>query len=205
MAGQKPPFISSLTISTGARYRGWPSTRTACYTVWPAKGGSTGNGYIFQLVPSANGWIANVLYMFQRDSNGGWPINGLVRDNPGNLFGTTFFGGVNDHGVVYELSPTDTGWTVAPLYNFTDPDMSRQCSIDAGGNLYGYDTTPGGWVLYKLAPGNGGWTYTVLHQFTCDSGCSPAGRVAIDANGTVYGMTVQGGTLGYGVVFEITP
>lgn len=171
------------------------------------EGGSSGYGYVFQLVPSANGWTANVLHWFEGDMNGGWPINGLVRDNSGNLYGTTLFGGSNGLGVVYELSATDTGWVITPLYSFGDryaSDESKEVSIDAAGNLYGYDNRSDGSILFKLTPGENGWNYAALHQFTCDTGCSPAGKVAIDANGTVYGMTVTGGTLGNGVVFEVT-
>lgn len=117
------------------------------------------------------------------------------------------WGGPDNVGVVYELSQTDSGWTLTVLYDFGDrwpSDEGKELAIDAAGNLYGYDNRSDGSILYKLTRGDDGWTYTALHQFTCDTGCSPVGEVAIDANGTVYGMTVQGGTLGNGVVFQMT-
>ena len=53
---------------------------------------------------------------------------------------------------------------------------------------------------------DGTWTYTDLHDFTGGSdGRYPAGSIAFDPAGNLYGTTTGGGAIGYGVVFEITP
>jgi uncharacterized repeat protein (TIGR03803 family) len=86
-------------------------------------------------------------------------------------------------------------------------------TMDAAGNLYG-TTRDGGMYSYscgnvfKLTRSSGGWTYTSLHDFTCQDeslGYSPMGGVILDANGNLYGTTYQGGALGWGTVWEITP
>ena len=60
-------------------------------------------------------------------------------------------------------------------------------------------------TVFKLTPSNGSWTYTWLHDFTNGSdGGAPWGSVIFDASGDLYG-TAQGGSLGGGVIWEITP
>ena len=50
----------------------------------------------------------------------------------------------------------------------------------------------------------------VVHSFcpsssSCSDGKLPFGDLVFDANGKLYGTTQQGGTYGYGTVFELTP
>ena len=65
--------------------------------------------------------------------------------------------------------------------------------------------------MYELTPSGSGWTYTQLYAFTgLDDGAFPIGGVVIDGNGNIYGTTYEGGThqcgsVGCGVVWEITP
>jgi uncharacterized repeat protein (TIGR03803 family) len=52
-------------------------------------------------------------------NDGGIPVSNLVLDQAGNLYGTTEYGGVNNAGTVFELSPTANGaWTESVLYDF---------------------------------------------------------------------------------------
>ncbi len=82
--------------------------------------------------------------------------------------------------------------------------------MDGAGNLYGTtfcDGANGVGNVFELTPSGNSWTYTSLHDFTFGSdGELPNSNVVIDANGNLYGTTMQeGGELGYGVVWEITP
>jgi hypothetical protein len=86
-------------------------------------------------------------------------------------------------------------------------------SRDAGGNLYGTLNSGGVnqlGVVFKLDS----WSvYTELYVFSgvYSDGWHPAGGVALDANGNLYGTTAVGGDRcggggsGCGTVFEITP
>ncbi len=128
----------------------------------------------------------------------------------GNLYGTTTTGGVNGGGTVFEISPSDGGWTFQTIYSFSGSGGPYDdLVIDSAGNLYGTTYLDGryGWGnVFKLVPSSGGWTYSSLHDFTGGSdGASPRCRLVFDSSGNLYGTTSIGGTGGYGVVFEITP
>jgi uncharacterized repeat protein (TIGR03803 family) len=45
------------------------------------------------------------LYSFMGGDDGSVPYGGLLRDPAGNLYGTTYYGGTANVGVVYELTP----------------------------------------------------------------------------------------------------
>ena len=78
---------------------------------------------VFQLVPTSGGdWTENVIYNF--DGKGGaYPFAGVTMDQAGNLYGTSYQGGDNNYGTVYELSPSQSGWTETNLYSFTGGRM----------------------------------------------------------------------------------
>lgn len=67
------------------------------------KGGTIGWGVAFQMKPASGKWIENVLYDFSGGNDGLEPVGGLTDWN-GSLYGTTFGGGVDFAGVVYQLS-----------------------------------------------------------------------------------------------------
>src|SRR5579885_2672031 len=65
-------------------------------------GGQYGYGNVFELTPSGNGWKETVLYDFKGGADGAWPLDSLIFDASGNLYGTAQVGGkgkcVNDNG-----------------------------------------------------------------------------------------------------------
>jgi uncharacterized repeat protein (TIGR03803 family) len=146
------------------------------------------------------------------------PSSGLVADNAGNLYGEALGG----QGIVFELSPPVTkggAWAETILHRFFGGYYG--CSpgggliFDAAGNLYGTSQcglAGGGGIVFRLSrPKSGGrWTETVLyafkprHRVTGDGG-NPAGRLAFDAHGDLFGTTVVGGSRGSGTVYELTP
>jgi uncharacterized repeat protein (TIGR03803 family) len=72
-------------------------------------GGPRHDGAIFQLSPNqtAGGWVYRLLYTFCSEAwclDGFLPRSGLTLDAAGNLYGTTFYGGTADGGVVYRLT-----------------------------------------------------------------------------------------------------
>jgi uncharacterized repeat protein (TIGR03803 family) len=173
-------------------------------------GGVNGDGVVYELSPSGSGWKQSVLYTFQGLSDGQNPVGGVVVDPAGNLYGTTFDGGVRGGGTVYELSPSGEGWTFTVLYSFSGGYGGPYNKLTlAKGNIYGFTNAEGANGLgsvFKLAPGNGGWTFADLYDFIGGSdGGSPYGSVAVDRDGNVFGTAVVGGSQNQGVVFEITP
>ncbi len=79
---------------------------------------------------------------------------------------------------------------------------------DKSGNLYGttYQGGSGYGTVFELTLSNGTWTETLLHTFTggTTDGEYPDGPLVFDKSGNLYGLTYQGGTYGYGTVFELT-
>jgi uncharacterized repeat protein (TIGR03803 family) len=193
------------------------------------QGGAFGHGVAFELSPGTGGaWTETVLYSFCALANcaDGAQIQGTqIFDAKGNLYGTTYAGGVytddgcigvkDTCGTVYELSPDGNGkWTEKVLhsFNFKDGAGSETALIfDTKGNLYG-TTTRGGYqtggigVAFELSPKTGGeWSETVLHSFPGSDGYS-LGPLIFDASGNLYG-TVNGhlSTSGKGGVFKLVP
>jgi len=191
-------------------------------------GGANNNGAVFQLVQSGSGWTENILVSFSLSgSAGAIPYAGLLIDHSGNLYGATSANasggrppfGYGGGGAVFELIPSDGGWTLKVLYNFSDPGGGYHCGpygnlvMDAAGNLYGTTYSDGAYgygSVFKLTPASGQWTYTSLHDFCsdgwpCSDGQLPSGDLTMDANGNFYDTASRGGTSTYGVVWKITP
>ena len=175
-----------------------------------SQGGANGVGAIYELSPSGSGWKETVIYNFQGQNDGQNPVGGVIIDSAGNLYGTTFDGGINGGGTVYELSPSAGGWTFTVLYSFTGGYGGPYNKLTlAKGSLYGFTNAEGANGLgsvFKLTKTNGTWTFTDLYDFTGgNNGASPYGSVAVDNKGDVFGTAAVGGTQNQGLVFEITP
>jgi uncharacterized repeat protein (TIGR03803 family) len=186
-------------------------------------GGAYLGGTVFELTPQTSGqWSGKVLHSFgQVNANGVntyAPYGGVVFDQKGNLYGTTYYGGGNGGGVVYELTPSTGGaWKETAIHNFGGTGGSQPLAgvvIDTAGNVYGTTlnggnehtscSTTGCGVVYELTPvAGGGWTESVLLAFDYSDGGHPTGTLIFDAAGNIYGTTADGGTGVFGTVFEI--
>jgi uncharacterized repeat protein (TIGR03803 family) len=142
-------------------------------------------------------------------------------DAAGNLYGTTYYGGANDVGLVYKLAHRGTGWVLSPLYSFQQGQGAggyapvAGITIGSDGTLYGA-TTRGGpddaGTVYKLSPPATvckavlcPWTETPLYQFTDGAdGGYPEGTLIFDGAGNLYGTAAGGGIGNNGVVFKLT-
>jgi uncharacterized repeat protein (TIGR03803 family) len=227
-----------------------------------------GCGTVFKLDPNGK---ETVLHSFGGNPDGQYPITGVIQDANGNLYGTTFYGGVYNKGTVFRLTATGVEAVLRSFKARTDGKGPDRLIQDAKGNLYGtaseggsakcggagcgvvfrLDLTgkesvlnrflntkdgngPRGGVLrdskgnlYGTAVGGGtgcgsngcGVVFkldvnrkeTVLHRFTGGAGAHPETGVIRDAQGNLYGTTLNGGDLscgqgqGCGVVFKLTP
>jgi uncharacterized repeat protein (TIGR03803 family) len=177
-------------------------------------GGNYGSGVVFELTPTPVGeWTFRTLYSFHGQPDGSFPYGALLRAASGKFYGTTYYGGQNGIGTVYELTPRATGeWSERVIYSFQNgSDGNSPISnlvSDANGNLYG-TTSEGGLgsgVIFKLSPNGGQWTESIVHSFSGppDGGFSYNGMV-VDPFGNFYGATVHGGDDNDGCVYKFTP
>jgi uncharacterized repeat protein (TIGR03803 family) len=178
-------------------------------------GGANGHGVAFELTRTQTGWTLLPLYAFMDQPDGASPYGGLIFDKAGNLYGTTYYAGVNDVGTVYKLTHANGAWSESVLYSFkggTDGSSPISTLVsDAAGNLYG-TTSDGGTgcacgVIFKLAHGaNGTWTESVPYRFpgAPNAGFAYNGMV-VDSTGNFYGATVHGGPTNDGTIYKFTP
>ena len=65
-----------------------------------------GCGTAFEMSPNGNGgWTETVLHSFGNGSDGSSPVDSLIFDASGHLYGTTSGGGVHGEGTAFELTP----------------------------------------------------------------------------------------------------
>jgi uncharacterized repeat protein (TIGR03803 family) len=165
-------------------------------------GGFYGGGTVFDLTSSGT---YKVLYNFCKLTNcndGLQPFVPPIQASDGNLYGTTWTGGTQNKGVVYEITP---GGSYKVVYNFcsqancTDGENPTYLVQDASGNFYGTAHTGGAsyGTIFKITPTN---QFTVLHTFEYSDGAYPSGLIIAD-DGNLYGTTADGNG---GKIFQIT-
>jgi len=187
-----------------------------------------GAGYttVFKLSPNGGGgWSPTVIHTFAGAPNDGNAAQGTpTLDAAGNLYGTTYQGGLKNHGTVYKLSPGINGkWTEKILHSFAgspqDGDQPwGEIAFDTAGDIYG-TTLSGGAVgigtVFELAAPVGARSHykeKILMSFGAYDGANgyyegdyPFGGLIQDSAGNLYGTTYTGGSNGTGVVFQVTP
>ena len=67
--------------------------------------GQYGYGSVFKLTRSGSGWSFASLHDFTGGGDGANPFCRLAVDSGGNLYGTTFGGGANGKGVIFQITP----------------------------------------------------------------------------------------------------
>ena len=186
-------------------------------------------GTVFELTPTTGAvWTESILHFFH-SSDGATPIDTLVLDHTGNLYGTTYMGGAHDAGVVFELKPrSGGGWALQIVHSFahfaTGEFPVAGVALDGAGNLYAttedggppgkpcetLNSVAGCGSVWEFSPTSSGeWTSTPLYTFTggADGRVLDQGPV-LDGAGHLFGTALYGGASvngGNGTIFEITP
>jgi uncharacterized repeat protein (TIGR03803 family) len=178
--------------------------------------GLIGCGTVYELTPSGGGWTETVLYAPQDQGDGTEPVDGVVFDPSGNLYGAFQSNGPFNWGLIYQLSHSGSGWTEQPAYVFSGGSgggvPEAGLIADAAGNLYGttrFGGSGGCGTVFQLTPSGGGWSLNTLYTFPGPpDGCGPEAKLIMDAAGSLYGTTMFGGKAfggGAGTVFKLTP
>jgi uncharacterized repeat protein (TIGR03803 family) len=178
-----------------------------------------GNAIVFRLTPptrSGGSWNESLVY--QMSGAEGTNISSLIFDGKGRLYGTTNDGGRYHLGSVFVLSPGPDGlWREQDIYSFQSdagyPALPSGLVMGASGVVYGVASQGGSagsyaGTVFSVTPPSGGrgpWTESTLYSFVGGAeGSYPAGDLALDETGTLYGSTFEGG-IGDGTVFKLTP
>jgi uncharacterized repeat protein (TIGR03803 family) len=180
---------------------------------------SPGNGgTLFKLDTTG---ALTTLYTFPEGAKGTSPRWGLIRTNDGVFYGVTQFGGNTTTcalgtvgcGVAFSVNAQGVEHV---LHTFGeragDGEEPSASLLDAAGVGYG-TTFYGGTVNSTCTFGCGvvsreaaGGKYSVIYSFTgAADGFNPAGGLAEDSSGNIYGATLNGGTSGNGVIYKIAP
>lgn len=184
------------------------------YGTTSSGGTSSLSGVVFKLDPSGN---ESIVHNFGAAGDGQDPQGKLVRVG-GNTYGITQGGGklggtncdFNECGTIWEIS----GGKEKVLYTFNSGQYSGPVdglTADAAGNLYGVSPQSASGcqgqgvdcgIVYKVSQGQVSVIYTFGEK---PDGSSPRSALVIDRAGNIYGTTGQGGTNGWGTVFELSP
>ena len=175
------------------------------------------NGTVYQL--TAAGVLAKPTpYTFCQlpACHDGADPSGLIQGTDGNFYGTAEGGGEYGYGTVFQLVPGAPTWALNTLWSFCQHGLPcADGSIPYAGLVQGadgsfYGTTAEGGIgsgtLFKISPGQ---PLVPLHLFNAvpgyPDGIVPYAPLVLGPDGNFYGTAFEGGPIGLGIVFRITP
>lgn len=176
-----------------------------------------GYGTVFSLRPPSTAcksaicpWTKTNVHTFGQ-VDGDDPSGDLTFDGAGNIYGTTYVGGKDGHGTVYELTFNGVGWAVNVLYTFVNSGTLAGpiagVMFDQARNLYGTAQAGLGWGgVFELTPSDGSWVYSEVYALHGGvQGAFPWSGVIFDEAGNLYSATSSYGAGGGGTFFELLP
>jgi uncharacterized repeat protein (TIGR03803 family) len=186
-------------------------------------GGTSDLGAVFRITPEG---ILTLVHSFTGGSNDGNVGfgSGLLKGSDGNFYGTASGHGPNGDGIVYKLTPAGVETIVHAFGPSTSSGIGSfpqgTLSEDPNGNLYG-GTQGGGYprtVCGNEGCSNSGSSGTIfeitaagnavlLSNFgpSAADGTNPSGPPIQGQDGSLYGVTTNGGADDGGVFYKITP
>jgi len=165
-----------------------------------AEGGVDGKAY--KITPSGEFTVLGTIP--------GVSVAPLMQASDGNFYAGTYVGdpklGCATSGCVFKLTPQGV---ISVIYNFDGTHGAGVYPPLVQGNdgyLYGNTISGGKYgqgVIFRLTAGG----LTVLHDFgdTPGDGAQPVAGMILAVNGNFYGVTTAGGTVGAGIIFQISP
>jgi uncharacterized repeat protein (TIGR03803 family) len=173
--------------------------------------GSNGSGTVFKMTPQGG---MTLLHGFE--GTDGWLVEApVVEGSDGNFYGTTVSGGASisslessaGFGTIYKVS---SNGCFTSLYSFTNgvDGSGIYAPLVEGddGDFYGTAARGGTGnhgTIFKISPEG---SFFSLYSFTNGyDGTTPQAGLVEGKDGNFYGTVGQGGTNGYGTIFQITP
>jgi uncharacterized repeat protein (TIGR03803 family) len=126
------------------------------------------------------------------------PNGSLFKHSNGKLYGTTYGGGTNNEGTLFEYDLSTA--SVTTLTNFAVSNGRPVSSpIEApNGRLYGLANN----IAYHYDPV--AMTYSLMTGFGITPG-APTGQLTLAPNGYMYGLNTNGGIGGVGAILRFNP
>lgn len=179
-------------------------------------GGAHGGGVLYKLTLAGE---YTVLYNFCSLTDcldGGGPT-GLVQDAHGNFFGTTSGGGKqarsgDGYGTVFEFTSKNQ-YIVLDTFDYVHGNPVGGLTLASDGNLYG--ATRGdenGGTVFQVTPEGKITFLNIFSSCALDSGWYPLYSLFQGTNGTLYGTTAYGNSVGdcnpygvgYGTIYSVS-
>jgi uncharacterized repeat protein (TIGR03803 family) len=166
--------------------------------------GGAAEGTVYKLSLEGSETVLHSFGVISAD--GVFPVDGVIMDGTGNLYGTTLNGGSAAFGTAYRVSPAGAEVVLHTFGSIQGDGIGPYgpLVIDRQGILYGTTIQGGAFgfgTVYKLNPAG---TETILHSFRANGqdGVSPTEGLIMDKQGNLYGTTIAGGLHDEGTVFE---
>lgn len=146
------------------------------------------------------------LYAFSGGADGNYPDSGLTAGPDGNFYGTTTFGGANNLGTIFKITPAGMKTVLYSFAGGTGDGQYPASGLELGDDGVFYVTTTaggafGGGTFFKITLDG---SETVLYSFGGNgSGVTPQGLTLL-SDGNFYGTTASGGANNLGTVYKMT-
>jgi uncharacterized repeat protein (TIGR03803 family) len=180
--------------------------------------GLSGCGTVFKLTKSGT---LTVLHSFcggggcgSLTTDGAEPAGRMVFGTNGELYGTTYEGGLADglynQGTIFRISRSGSYEILHLFTGAADTgdgeNPTAGLTLASNGDFYGtteYGGASGYGTIFKMTPAG---KVTVLHSFANNdpNGQQPIGALVQASNGNLYGTCYDGGANGWGTVFSIS-
>jgi len=132
-------------------------------------------------------------------ANGAFPNPLCVAPN-GSIYGTTTYGGDNNFGTLFSISPAGA---YQKLASFDEGPPSGPLTPGSDGQLYGVSTTGGDGYGFIFSIGTNGQNYQDIYTFQYSDGAWPNGGLVEQSPGLFYGSATGGGDSGLGCIFKL--
>ena len=175
-----------------------------------AYGTTYGTDQIIHTLPSSSGIVQP---LFQNQGSGTAPQAGLALASDGNFYGTLSTGGTFGQGEVFKVAPTGTLTHLGNFYGSANSGQSganpQSNVIQAlDGNFYGTTNNGGMYGYGTVFQLTSGGSLNTLVNFSSSSGANyganPICGLTLGTDGTMYGVTQNGGSSSLGTIFKVT-
>jgi len=169
--------------------------------------GLTGYGTVFRM--TTNGSLTTLVSF--NGFNGAYPSSALTLGTDGNFYGTTKTGGSGSYGTVFKVTTNGALTTLVSFNGGNGEYPQAALTLGTDGNFYGttasgatYAGHSGYGRVFKMTQ-NGILTPLVnFDYYDSYGGSDPRAALAMGNDGNFYGTTEDGGSGGYGTVFQMT-